>query len=174
VAPAAQFGEGVQQCLVRAVEERQGIAETEPAFVLPVEYVQLPLPHSDPTAARLRAPIAEVRQQPVADPVHQALGHRGLAVECQEMDVADVDPDGRTWLVTEYEPLQMAMSVQRADDIGITEQASQWRTFKQQDPVSTVQYGKGVAFKGKMMKDRHFHYLVSSVCCHFAEHMRQK
>jgi len=90
------------------------------------------------------------------------------------MDVADVDPDSRAWLIAEHESFEMAVSVQRADDIGITEQASQWRTFKQQDPVSTVQYGKGVAFKGKMMKDRHFHYLVSSVCCHFAEHMRQK
>jgi len=171
VAPATQFGEGIQKGLVRAVEERQGIAEAEPAFVLPVEHCQRFLFYHDPVAARLRASIIEVRQQPMADPVHQALRHGGFAVERQVMGVADVDPDGRTWLVAEYEPLQMAMSVQRADDIGITEQPSQGRTFKQQDPVSTVQYGKGVAFKGKMMKDRHFHYLVSSVCRHFAEHI---
>ncbi|MHB0841675.1 hypothetical protein ACYCGP_02340 [Stutzerimonas nitrititolerans] len=171
MAPATQFGEGIQKGLVRAVEERQGIAEAEPAFVLPVEHCQRFLFYHDPVAARLRASIIEVRQQPMADPVHQALRHGGFAVERQVMGVADVDPDGRTWLVAEYEPLQMAMSVQRADDIGITEQPSQGRTFKQQDPVSTVQYGKGVAFKGKMMKDRHFHYLVSSVCRHFAEHI---
>ncbi len=41
------------------------------------------------------------------------------------MDVADVDPDGRTWLIAEYEPLQMAMSMQRADVVRITEQAGQ-------------------------------------------------
>ena len=41
------------------------------------------------------------------------------------MDVADVDPDGRTWLIAEHESFEMAVSVQRADVVRITEQAGQ-------------------------------------------------
>ncbi|WP_312243477.1 hypothetical protein [Stutzerimonas nitrititolerans] len=72
------------------------------------------------------------------------------------MDVADVDPDSRAWLIAEHESFEMAVSVQRADVVRITKQARQGRPVKQQDAVSTMQYGKAVVFETQLMKGRHF------------------
>lgn len=86
------------------------------------------------------------------------------------MNIAYVDPDGRTWLIAKYEPLKTAVGVQGAEIVQITEQSRQGRAVEQQDAIAAMQYGKNVVFKGQMMKHRHSLFIsILQVCCPFIE-----